>query len=549
MRLSALALLLATAAWAGEEPRTHDASRDSSLLADLPPLVRAAVEATVPRGADPSAILSAVYEVSALRELDLGTLVVRSDARWFASFSRESRSGAPIVELRRWPGDTVVALYAVGPADPGAAWPPIPGARPSPVGSAAASAEWKGTLEDASGERPALWIERTIDGSPNRLAALILPGDAGLGTRGIAGLEAEARFLVSRIEVRPVAWRHETPLAAGASVGVPSAGLPPGDRSEATDAWQVSVGGGFTLGLPPGFRTYRLDAGVPAAEHVPGALLWLRGRFRDLSGQLVAVGDDRRYGYVASVQPLTAEWIAGAVPPRGAPGASLAVPRPLAAAQMAEAAGAQSASAERWSEPRFAGDWIVFRLRYAQHGVEVALPVLGGRRSPSLFWIGQAFRPAGWPPAPPPVDPSERFGIEFERLTPAGRKASPWLEGYLHVPGLRAEVSRGFLPAASLRSTDGFPVRFQDEDGRVIATLRPLAPADVAAWIAARPALAELPKPGRHRAARVLAESGGAHLFVDAAGYAFVFEIVPEVGTEIQERFRIMMESVRLDRR
>jgi len=550
LRLGARALLLATVtAAASEEPRNHDPSRDASLLADLPPLVRAAVEATVPREADPSTILRAVYEVSALRELELGTLVVRSDARWFASFSRDAREGAPIVEVRRWPGDTVVALYAVGPVGQDPAWPPVPGARLSPVGPAGQATLWKGTLEDATGERPALWIERTIEGSPTRLAALVLPGDAGLGYQGIAGLEAEATFLVSRVEVRPAAWRHETPLAAGTSVRIPSVGLPPGGRSEATDAWQVIVGNGFTLGLPPGFRTYRLDLGVNAAEQVPGALLWLRGRFRDLSGVLVAVGDERRYGYVAAVQPLTQEWISGAEPPRGAPGATLAVPRPLAAPEMAQSAGAVAASVERWTEPHFGGDWIVFRLRYEEHGVEIALPVLGGRRSQSLFWIGQAFRPAGWPPAPPPVDSAKRFGIEFERLTPAGRKSLPWVEGYLRVPGLRAEVSRGFLPVASLRSTDGYPVRFQDEEGRPIATLRPLSPADVSAWIAGRPGLADLPKPGRYRATRVLADSGRAHLFVAAEGHAFVCEIEPQATAAVRERWRIMMESVRLDRK
>jgi hypothetical protein len=245
---------------------------------------------------------------------------------------------------------------------------------------------------------------------------------------------------------------------------------------------------------------------------------------------------------------VTPGWSAGEEPPRGAPGATRVV-RPVPAPEMAQAVGAASAAAERWSEPRFDGDWIVFRIRYDALGIEIGLPVLGGRRSPSLFWIGQSFRPEGWPPAPPPVDPAQRFGIVFERLTPAGRKASPWVEGYLHVPGLRADVARGLVPSASLRSSDGYPVRFQDEEGRALATLRHLRASEVGPWIAGRAGIVELPKPARYRASRVVTDGGGAQLFIDDAGQGFVFELEPETSSPMRERWRIMMDSVRLERK
>jgi hypothetical protein len=532
---------------ASDEPRVHDPSHDTSLRADLPPLVRLAVDATTPPGADARTVLQAVYEISALRELELGTLAVRSDARWFATFSHDDRPGASIVELRRWPGDTVIALYSVAPTGEESSWPPVPGAR---LVAQADSAEptWTGSVDDGNGARPALWIERSIERADSRLAALVLLGDAGLGMAAVPTLEAEARFLVSRVEVRPAAWRQETPLAAGTLVRVPSAGLPPRDHDETTDAWQIVVGAGFTLGLPPGFRAYRLDLGVPAAEQVPGALLWFRGRFRDRSGMLVAVGDERRYGYVAAIESPSQAWSTGGSAPRGAPGA-LAASRPVPAPELAQSVGAAAASVERWRDPRFDGDWIVFKIRYEAQGVEIGLPVLGGRRSPSLFWIGQSFRPEGWPAAPPPVDPARRFGIDFARLTPSGRKSSPWVEGYLHVPGLRADVSRGLVPSASLRSTDGYPVRFQGEDGRALATLRRLASAEVEPWIASRSGIVEVEKPARYRAARVVADRDGARLFVDAVGQGFVFELEPGASAEVRERWRIMMDSVRLERK
>ena len=511
--------------------------------------MRAAVEAVVPPGADAPTVLRAIYDISVLRELDTGTLTVRSDARWFATYSDDQAGGEPIVELRRWPGDTVVALYAVGPIAEGAPWPPVPGSSFERTASTGDVATLRGTVEASTGERPALWIERPVEGSPTRLAALVLPGDAGLGAAGIAGLEAEAMFLLSRVEVRPAGWQHEAPVPPGVEILLPELGPPPGTRSEETDTWQIVIGRGFTLGLPPGFRSYRLDLDIPVAERIPGALLWIRGRVRDASGDLVAVGDGRRYGYVAQVHPLGAEWIAGAEPPLGAPGASLALARPVAASEMAQGAGAIAATAERWTEPGFAGDWIVFRLRYEEHGVEIGLPVVSGRRSPSLIWIGQGYRPAGWPPAPPPIDAAARFRIVFERLTLAGQKASPWLEGYLRVPGLRADVSRGLVPAATVRSTDGYPVRFQDAVGVEIGTLSRIGARDVAAWIAARPDLVENAKPARWAALRVLSDSAGRDLFIATAGDAFAFDLDPGATEASRAGWRLMMASVRLDRK
>lgn len=206
-----------------------------------------------------------------------------------------------------------------------------------------------------------------------------------------------------------------------------------------------------------------------------------------------------------------------------------------------------SASAERWREPGFEGDWLVFRLVFSNAGFEIGLPVLEGRRSPSLFWIPVTWRVAGEPPAPPPVDPAERFGIRFEQLTPSERGERPWMEGYLRTPGLRAEVPKGWFPAASLRSRNGYPIRFLERSGRTRGTVTRLE-ADEVPPASESEGWSPEEHAGRHGASAAWNQATGAQLLVAPEGHAYLFDPEDVGSAETREAWRLMLDSVQLTR-
>jgi hypothetical protein len=127
------------------------------------------------------------------------------------------------------------------------------------------------------------------------------------------------------------------------------------------------------------------------------------------------------------------------------------------------------------------------------------------------------------------------------------------MEGYLSVPGLRAEVSRGWIPASSLRSDDGYPVRFLDYDGLTIGSLSRLAPDEIERRAESFEGMEKSDKPGRHRARTVLRDESGRHLFVSSSGDGYLFELTPPSESEmessleeIHELWNLMMRSVKL---
>jgi hypothetical protein len=334
--------------------------------------------------------------------------------------------------------------------------------------------------------------------------------------------------------------------SSGQSLSPPALGTVPGDKKEDEEPWQVARGSTFTMGLPPGFQARRTDAGVSPPVEIPGTALWFRGRFTDVEGNRVVVGDGERAGYVAFVEPRPEGWAAGKQAPVGAPGAERAAAEPFPL--IADRADATAATAERWTESGFAGDWLVFRLSFDDRGVEIGLPVLAGRRSPSLYWIAATWRGADKPPAPPPVDPAERFGIRFERLRPSERIDQPWTQGYLSVPGMRFELPLGWFPAASLRSRDGYPVRFLDESGQTLGLLDRVDSDELQEIVPGSGGWVESERPRRHRAGRVLSRESGLTLFVASEGHAFLFEPADELDTEARGLWERLLESVQLSR-
>jgi hypothetical protein len=519
-----------------------------SFLADLPQETRSALadlEGTPIADRDPRAQLDAVFQAVTPYSFETGALIAYADSRWFSTQS-PAGAGAPLLELRRWPGDTALALYVLdgpfGPERQGG--PPFAGAdlamEPQSIEE---RVEWRGTIATDAGERDAIWIEIEIPGEGGNLGALLLPGDAGLGAVGADDLTTELRAVLDRVRLHPEQWPRLPGIAPGVNLLVPLMGGTPGDKSESEEPWQVAQGSSFTIGLPPGFRARRMDGAVPAPIQVPGGLLWLRGRFRDMAGQAVAVGDDQRAGYVAEVRPLRNGWANGKEPPLGAPRAKASARRPYTLA--AERTRANSAVAERWSEPEFSGEWLLFRLVFDEYGLEIALPVLEGRRSAALFWIPATWRPPDRPPAPPPVDPAERFGIRFERLRPSERSRQPWMEGYLDVPGFRAEVPKGWFPAASLRSHDGYPIRLMDGEGVTRGRLVRLTAGEIPAVAEPSSLWQEMKKPGTHRAESFYQTADGRALFIAREGHAFLLE---PAEADAGELWRLLVQSIQLQR-
>ena len=515
-----------------------------SLLADLPPAVLESLvhgETALPD--NPADLLERVFESATPYVFDVGTTVVQTDSRWFTT-QPALTEGAPLLVLRRWPGDTVLALYALqGALTEAGGEPPV--GEPAAFGAAGTVAgwsEWTGSLETEAGTIEAWWLERAVADAPTYMGALLIPGDAGLGPGSGVGLMAELRAVLQRVQVRYTNWKLEPAIPRGGPLVLPEGAGSTGADDENAAPWQVARGSGFTIGMPPGFRARRMDGSVPPPTEIPGGLLWLRGRFIDTEGNTVQVGDGRRAGYVAHLKTVMPEWVAGKQPPLGAPAASSESGQSFKL--LAERTGAGTARAERWKEPGFAGDWLLFRMRFDQEGFEVGLPVVEGRRSPSLFWIPTTWRPSNRSPAPPPVDPAERFGIKFEQLTLAGRSSLPWAEGYLTVPGLRAELPKGWWPSASLRSSAGYPVRLVDQGGRSLGILTRLEADETlevseegSEWVAQR-------RPGKHRSAALYRREDGSYLYVAKEGHAFLFRPLEDQAEA--ETWKRMMQSIQL---
>ncbi len=527
-----------------------EATPHVTLLADLSPEVLRAAQgeggAPTP-SSDAWEILGRIFAAAPPYHFDAGLVGVDTDRRWFQTLP-PGDAAAPILELRRWPGDSVLALYALEGESPSAGDPPVPGSRLTFMKKEAAADvwRWEGILSTAMGPRPVVWIERRIAGIPRRLAALLIPGDAGLGRAAVADLLRELLAVLARVEVRPDAWSVQEGIQVGTAVVLPALDSPPSDADERRDAWQVVDGKGFTLGLPPGVRARRMELGLLPPRPVPAALLWIRGRFLDRRGERVAIGDGTRAGYLAAISSLDRAWAFGEKPPLGAPTAKLVVGED--ASLPCEQTGADGARAERWTEPGFPGQWLVFRLVFGGAGVEIGLPVLSGRQSETLFWIPTTLRGSGSPPAPPPVDPAERFGISFEQFTKLEQKRHPGFEGVLTVPGARFELPKGWFPVTTLRSEDGFPITLLDGRGRAVARLErvPAGAAELARpveggeWIA-------VTRPTARKRTAVYRREDGARLFATAAGHGV--RLIPQMpGLAAQVEWARLVESATLPR-
>ena len=524
-----------------------------SHLADLEDDVRARVEAALAEAGDDGLVgyelLDAILRAGAY-DFSSGALTILTDRRWHATVPSPGERAA-MVELRRWPGDTVLSLYLLDRSADAATEvdaPPLADAvferEPDPAQGVRL---WSGVWTTDAGERPVLWIERDPAPEGPTLAGLIVPGDAGLGQEALTGMLQEIQAVFARLGVDPTVWPVMPALPRAGAVVPPLVGAVPGEGDEQADPWQVAEARDFTIGLPPGVRMRRTDGAVAPPEEIPEQRLWLRGRYRDLDGRLVAIGDATRAGYVSRLEPDEA-WLAGESPPLGVPGARRESTGDFDAAVI-ESKG-RSALAQSWKEPGFDGQWLIFRLTMKDHGVEIGLPVTSGVESESIYWIATTYRPAGQSPAPPPVDPAQRFGIKFERLSAAEKRSTKWTEGVLTVPGLRVDMPLQWYPSASLRSRDGYPVRITVSRVGDVGNVARVPAEEVGGLNLDSEEWTQGGKPKFHRASAVYRGANANALFVSPEGHAFLFEFsAPDGDTaDVAKWWERMLKTVQLRR-
>ena len=521
-RAGALALACCAAAFAGAAPQRPALTSDltDSALAKL---------RRAPAAATPEATLDAVLAATTPYAFIGEGLQVVTDSRWFQVSSVDG-PGAPALEVRRWPGDTVLVYYDLPPAGTvGDTLPKgaTPGSRRESLG------EW--ACRDLSvpgprGDFASVWCER-VAGGKRRVGALGIPGDAGLGEAAIPDLRESILAVIRSTSVdRP----EPGPIAP---LLLPHLGDPPRAADERKQGWGAFQGAGFTLGLPPGIRAIRLDAGVPPPRPMPFAAAWLRGRFVDRDEKDVVVGDATHAGYVARIVEPSELWRAGVAPPLGAPSAERLDEARLEET-VGEWTGAKQAIVSHWKDSGFAGDWLVFRLHYPGKGIEIGLPVVTGWRSLALFWIPVTYRGEGLPPAPPPIDPAASLGVRFDQLKPGQAKKNGLIEGTLYIADLRLEIPRGWWPVANLSSRDGLPVTFVAEDGTTVGRLEGLAkgqsPRAEDGWVA-------MDKPSSQHAAAIWTRADGATLLIAKDGHGFA--LMPEADIPARrEAWRLMRE-------
>jgi hypothetical protein len=100
----------------------------------------------------------------------------------------------------------------------------------------------------------------------------------------------------------------------------------------------------------------------------------------------------------------------------------------------------------------------------------------------------------------------------------------------LSVPGLKVELPLDWWPAATLRSTEGFPIRLVGGEGATVARLWRVPAEHVAATLGGEGSgWVEDERPGVHRAVAEWRHPDGRRLYVDRKGDAFLFERVARV--------------------
>lgn len=464
------------------------------------------------------------------------------DRSWAALGVEVVRGRAPYLVLRRFPGDTQLALYAWEPVadEP----PEVTLARALADVSATTGASWKACAGETRFSCRVLdmEIDAGAEGRAPALAALLGPGegsativaigvwgDSGCGdacrTASRAALEAAIAAIVPRdAAVASGARDAREPRRDGLALPMPAAWRAARPHDERRDPWLTQpVADDLRIDVPPGLVVARIEPGFADENAAPATALWLRGEFLDQEGLRVRIGDERFAGtvdvYRGEAAGVGSDGIAARLAPRADPKARFRASADLGPSLSRARTGAAGKVA-RFEGAAFRGEWIVHELAHGDDRVVIALPAALGHRSLALHWIAVTLRRAEAEPPPPPVDLSARQGIAYRKLD-ASSRTDP-REGLLDSGDLSLATPRGYRVSMSGYSANGFPVTMRDASGsRVI--LERLAPGD-AATLEARQRQVE--------ALHGLARGGWAERRMGRDARCVTAELVPEEGRE-----------------
>ena len=408
----------------------------------------------------------------------------------------------PAILLRRFPGDTQLAVY-----DPGRAWSEdaaaserfvrerlLAGREPRPEDAPGACLP---APADARCERSRWSVTAGAEGRAvvgvYRLAAAGAAGSREIWVVGLAGNagcgggcgDDAARALAEQIAaIEPAAAPPGDPADAPCGWPVPAAFMAERSHREREEPWRrIGVGEGLVIEVPPGVVAARVDKGVPRRVGRPGD-----GAVgaRLVRGPGWHVGPDRRPGLVRMGRPPARRRFAGGRGPVRYPPAP---DRPGCApsGQRRPDAGSPGRRARRGSGhgtlrrgEAFRGTWLVHRVRIGARELEIALPIAAGEKSLAPLWIAITARASDSEPPPPPYDLARRYRVRLDRQAVSQSPADP-REGMLVGEGIRFLVPRGYRATLSGASADGFPVTLRNDRGSLIVVLRFDTPAELAA--------------------------------------------------------------------
>lgn len=410
---------------------------------------------------------------------------------WVVAEAPAERGEPPSLLLRRFPGDTGIALL-----DPRAAWADRRAWQQSVQARlhAAGSAEPAGPPEacpttpegvrcevqpwrlDGGGEGVSLVLVHRLaavrpeGGTGREIWAVGWVGDAGCGRECEADARRALADQVAAIEPptdpapelavspRPFAWPIPPPASGGRRA------------SEREDPWRrVSVGEGLVVEVPPGLVVARVGPRFRDVSVGPDTALWIRGSFEDQDGVVVTVGGPGWAGWIDVRRVSEAAERAPPVP-RTDPGARIRASADLAPARNAAGLGGQ-ASTTRLEGAAFDGTWILHRVRLDDLLVEIALPLAAGARSLAPLWMAVTARRGEAAAPPPPFDLARRYRLRIERMSVSRSPADP-RDGILLSDELQFIVPRGYRASLNAESADGFPVTLRDDAGSQIVARR-----------------------------------------------------------------------------
>lgn len=411
---------------------------------------------------------------------------------WAAGEIAEPGIDPPAVLLRRFPGDTGIALFDSGmgwidgapgrkrvrerllegrAAEAAGAWEEC---NPAPAAAHCEVQPWRVT-DGGDAASPVLLFRLAAvrpDGAPGREVWLVgWSGDAGCGSP--CREQAQQALNMQVAAVAPSTEPPPSPAAEAAARPL-SWPVPPsrgdGPASEREEPWRrVALGEGLVVEVPPGVLVARVGPRFRDETAGPDTALWLRGAFQDQDGVAVTIGAP---GWAGWVDVRRAADAAGASPPppRTDPGA-----RPVAETDLTparEAAGLEGvATTARFEGKAFDGTWIVHRVRAGDRLVEIVLPLATGERSLAPLWMAVTARREATEAPPPPFDLSQRYRLRIERMSISRSPADP-REGILVSDEVQLFVPKGFRASLNAESPDGFPVTLRDDQGSQITVRR-----------------------------------------------------------------------------